>query len=163
MRLLIFLIAALFSYDNYAFSQTVDSAYFDWVAYEHDDGVQKKCYIVSTPQKSETSFTGKREPYFAITRYENSRIEEVNTYAGYEYKIASDVYLLIGDKQKNLFTRGDMAWADNEFEDKEIINLMLRAKSVKVRSDSATGNFAVDEYSNRGLTRAYARIKELCN
>jgi hypothetical protein len=164
-KTIIFLILSFFPL-NTAFCQVIDSMYYGWVVYEyqedpHDDS-DKKCYIVATPHKSSSSYTAQRNPYFSITRYAKTRTEEVSAYSGYEYKISSDVYLLIDDHQKQLYTKDDAAWARNDHEDKEIINTMLSASIVKVRSDSSTGNYAVDEYEMKGLTRAYARMKELC-
>jgi len=147
-------------------AQVIDSMYYGWVVYEYqedqNDDSEKRCYIVATPHKSNSSYTASRNPYFSITRYANSRTEEISVYSGYEYKISSDVYLLIDDKQKQLYTKDDMAWAKNDYEDKEIINTMLSTSTLKVRSDSSTGNYAIDEYEMKGLTRAYARMKELC-
>lgn len=146
-----------------AAAQTIDSMYYSWVVYEYADSQDdKKCYIAATPYKSDSSYTGLRNPYLAITRYANTRSEEVSVYSGYEYKISSDVYLLIGDIQKQLYTKDDMAWAKSDYDDKDIIIMMLQSESVKVRSDSSMGNYSVDEYQMKGFTRAYARMKELC-
>lgn len=147
-----------------ASAQVIDSMYYNWAVYEYgdDDSDDKKCYIAATPEKTDSSFTGIRAPYIAITRYARSRTEEISAYAGYEYKISSNVYLLIDETQKQLFTKDDAAWAATDNEDKDIIQAMLNAKYVKVRSDSSVGNYSIDEYSMKGLTRAYARMKELC-
>ncbi len=147
-------------------AQTIDSMYYGWIVYEYQkdpqDDINKKCYIVSTPHKTNSSYTADRNPYFSITRYAQDRTEEVSVYSGYEYKISSDVYLLIGDQQKQLFTRGDFAWAKSGYDDKDIIKSMLKSKYLKVRSDSSVGNYSIDEYEMKGLARAYARMKELC-
>ncbi|MES2677114.1 MAG: hypothetical protein V4612_02200 [Pseudomonadota bacterium] len=144
-------------------AQTIDSMYYGWVVYEYaENGDDKKCYIAATPYKSDSSFTGLRNPYLAITRYSKTRSEEISLYSGYEYKISSDVYLLIGNVQKQLYTNSDIAWAKSDYDDKDIITLMLQSESVKARSDSSTGNYSVDEYQMKGFNRAYARMKELC-
>lgn len=146
-----------------ALSQTIDSMYYSWVVYEIDEYTDnKRCYIASVPSKSDTSYTAPRTPYLAVTRYEKTRAEEISLYSGYEYKISSNVYLLIGDTQKYLFTKDDMAWARTEHDDKQIIELMLNNDVVKARSDSSIGNYAIDEYPLKGFVRAYARMKELC-
>ncbi len=159
-------LSILFCQIKTANAQVIDSMYYGWVVYEYQENLQddsdKKCYIVSTPHKTNTSYTAARNPYFSITRYAQTRSEEVSAYAGYEYKINSEVSLLIGDKQKQLYTKDEAAWAKNDYEDKEIITLMLSSDYLKVRSDSSTGNYAIDEYEMKGLTRAYARMKELC-
>ncbi|MCE3255206.1 MAG: hypothetical protein K0R25_700 [Rickettsiaceae bacterium] len=146
-----------------ALAQTVDSIYYGWAVYEHgkNEG-DKKCYIASTPHKSDSSYTANRNPYLAITRYSKTRSEEVSVNAGYEYKLNSDVYLLIGKTQKQLYTKNNIAWARSDYDDKEIIKLMLQSEYFKARSDSSTGNYSIDEYELKGIARAYARMKELC-
>jgi hypothetical protein len=137
--------------------------YYGWVVYEVDENSDnKKCYIATTPKKTDTSYTRVRIPYIAITRYAKNRVEEISVYSGYEYKISSDVYLLIDGVQKKLFTKNDMAWALLKSTDKDIIQTMLKSEYVRVRSDSSTGDYSVDDYSMKGLTRAYARMKMLC-
>ena len=156
----------LFLPNNLKAAQVLDSMHYGWAVYEYQDDDQdkarKKCYIATTPYKSDTSYTGIRNPYLSITRYAKKRSEEISIYSGYEYKISSNVNLLIGDMQKTLFTKGDSAWANNGNEDKEIIKLMLNNEYIKVRSDSSTGNYAIDEYETKGLARAYARMKKIC-
>ena len=166
--ILIFFIFTFFLFSRSAFPQVIDSMYYGWVVYEYNEENSeigkddKRCYIVATPHKTNSSYTAARNPYISITRYEGSRSEEINVHAGYEYKISSDVYMLIGNQQKQLYTNEDSAWAKNDYEDKEIIQLMLSSDNIKIRSDSSTGNYAVDEYQTKGLVRAYARMKELC-
>lgn len=161
--LLFYLFLCCFLSPNNITAQTIDSMYYSWVVYEYGDGDDRKCYIAATPHKSDSSYTGFRNSYLAITRYAKSRSEEVSLYSGYEYKISRDVYLLIGDVQKQLYTKEDMAWAKSDYEDKDIITLMLKSESVKARSDSSFGNYSIDEYQMKGLTRAYARMKVLCD
>lgn len=156
-------IFVIFSYSP-CHAQTVDSMYYNWVVYEFNENFDdKKCYIIATPTKIDSSYTAPRKPYIAITRYAKSRSEEISVYSDYEYKISSEVYLLIGNTQKQLYTNKDTAWAKSDLEDKEIIEMMLKSELVKIRSDSSIGNYSIDEYSMKGLTRAYARMKELCH
>ena len=144
-------------------AQVIDSIYYDWTVYEYDRrGEDKKCYIGSPVKSSLTNHTGDRNAYLLITRFTRDRVEEVGINPGYEYKGSSSVYVLIGNMQYKLFTKGDMAWSMTRKQDKEMIQMMLENEVVKVRSDSAIGTYAVDEYSMKGLTRAYSRMKELC-
>ena len=122
----------------------------------------KKCYIASPVKKSVTNYTAERNAYILITRFTRDRVEEVSINSGYIYKGNSSVYVLIADKQYKLFTREDTAWSPTRRQDKEMIQLMLENNIIKVRSDSAIGTYAIDEYSMKGLTRAYSRMKELC-
>jgi hypothetical protein len=156
------LLSQYFLLQSNASAQVIDSMYYGWVVYEIGEGDERRCYTASAPHTTNSSYTSFRAPYLAVTRYYKNRNEEISVYSGYEYKINSDIYLLIGANQKEIYTKGDMAWAKSDYDDKEIITLMLRNAFVKVRSDSSFGNFAIDEYQLKGFARAYARIKELC-
>ena len=97
-----------------------------------------------------------------IARYQKDRSEEVSVFTGFEYKLNSEVFVLIDDSQFKLLAKKDIAWAKTKTEDIQIIESMLHGGAVKVRSDSAIGTYAVDEYSLKGITRAYARMREIC-
>ena len=97
-----------------------------------------------------------------IARYEEDRNEEVSVYSGYEYKLNSEVFLLIDKDSYNLVVNGSMAWARTRTEDAIIIQKAINSGIVKVRSDSALGTFGVDEYSLKGLAKAYKRMKRIC-
>jgi hypothetical protein len=161
-RLLAIIFLSYISISKTSLAQTIDSMYYGWIVYEHGEGLDKKCYIASEPVKSDTSYTSIRNPYLSITHFTSNNTEEVSLYSGYEYKISSEVFLLIDDVQMQLFTRDDMAWAKGDAFDKKIITLMLKSKYLKARSDSAIGTYTIDEYSMKGITRAYSRMKELC-
>lgn len=150
------------------FAQTLDSIHYSWKVFETVENLEdeldpvKRCYILSPPQNSKTSYTADRNAYLAISRFENDRTEEVNISSGYEFKIGSKIFALVGNKNFELFTKDDYAWLDSKIKDKEFIQKMLESDEVKVRSDSAIGSYAVDEYSLKGFVRAYKRMKDLC-
>ena len=158
----LFLLIAYFTPTHKSYSQVVDSVYYGWTVYQYQNGDDKECYIVARPTKSNSSYTAKRDPYLAVTRYKADRTEEVSVYSGYEYKINSNVNFLIDDKLKQLFSKGDMAWAKSDYDDKEIIINMLEGEYLAIRSDSSTGDYAVDEYEMKGIARAYSRMRDLC-
>ena len=162
IKLLLFCLCFLFLRAN-AWSQVIDSIYYDWTVYEYNKRDEdKKCYIGATVKSSTTSYTGDRNAYILITHFTRDDVEEVSINSGYEYKGNSSVYVLIGNKQFKLFTEEDLAWSMTRIQDKEMIQLMLESDIVRVRSDSAVGTYAIDEYSMKGLTRAYTRMRELC-
>lgn len=165
--LLIIAIYAIFiiiSLRQPATSQIIDSSFYDWTVYEIQENElsYKKCYIVTHPKKSDTDHNGRQKPYLMITRFQKDRSEEVSIFAGFEYKLNSDIFLLIDNTQFKIFAKKDIAWAKTKGEDIAIIERMLRSGNLKVRSDSSIGTYAVDEYSLKGITRAYARMREVC-
>lgn len=145
-------------------AQIIDSAFYGWRVYEIQETEldYKKCYIVSNPVTSESDHSSRQKPYLMIARFQKDRVEEVSISSGYEYKLNSLVKVLVNDVQFNFEAKKDLAWTKNKAEDLEVINSMLESGVVKVRSDSAVGTFAVDEYSLKGITRAYARMREVC-
>ncbi len=147
-----------------AAAQIVDSRFYQWTIYElqEDELSDKQCYIVANPIKSESDQTTRQKPYIMITRFQRQRIEEVSVYGGYEYKINSKIFVMIDDAQFKFPSKKDIAWAKSKDEDVEVIQRMLEGKKVLVRSDSAIGTYAIDEYSTQGIAKAYARMREIC-
>lgn len=145
-------------------AQVVDSAFYQWQVYElqEDEIDYKQCYIVAHPSKSDSNQNSRQKPYLMITRFQKDRSEEVSLFGGLEYKLNSEVFVLVDAAQFKLIAKKDIAWAKTKSEDIEIIEALLNGGTVKVRSDSAIGTYAVDEYSLKGITRAYARMREIC-
>ncbi len=160
---IIIFIALLLSQST-AFAQIIDSSFYQWTVYEieGDELQEKKCYMVAHPIKSETDNEARQKPYVIITRYQNRRIEEVGVNAGFEYKENGKVLLSIDDVKFQLYSNHEMAWAKNKNDDVALIQKLLHSSVLKVRADSAIGNFAVDEYSLKGITKAYSRVREIC-
>lgn len=145
-------------------SQVIDSSFFQWRVYEIQENEleYKKCYIVAHPIKSDSDHNSRQKPYLMITRFQKDRSEEVSIFSGFEYKLNSEIFISIDDAQFKLLSKKDIAWAKTKTDDVNIINALLNSGGVKVRSDSAIGTYAVDQYSLKGITRAYARMKEIC-
>jgi hypothetical protein len=145
-------------------AQVVDSTFYQWRVFELQESEldYKKCYIVSHPVKTDSNHGSRQKPYIMITHFQKDRVEEVSIFGGFEYKLNSEVFVLIDLLQFKLSVKQDLAWAKTKAEDLAIIQAMLVSGNIKVRSDSAIGTYAVDEYSLKGITRAYARMKEIC-
>jgi hypothetical protein len=162
-KFLLVLFVSLFVLPGKVFAQNVDGTYYDWTVFTLDEvGKAKKCYIASFPKNKVGNHKTDRKPYVLITRYEGKKIEEVSVYNGYEYKINSEIYVAVEDQQYRMFTKGDIAWAKTMEQDKQMIQDMLKADKLRVRGESSVGTYSVDEYSLKGITMAYKRMKELC-
>jgi hypothetical protein len=147
-----------------ALGQIIDSSFYKWTVYEMQENEleYKKCYIVAHPVKSDSDHNSRQKPYIMITRFQKDRTEEVSVFGGYEFKLNSEIFALIDDRQFKLRAKKDIAWAKTKADDIAIINTMLNSAAVKIRSDSVMGTYAVDEYSMKGITRAYMRMREVC-
>ncbi len=161
----IIIIFFIFFAASNASCQVIDSMVYGWKIYEYGDEEQghKECYIVSYPQNSESDHNQREKPYLMIARYQESRTEEVSIYGGFEYKLNSEIVALIDNQQFKLRTKDDMAWAASSADDALIIQKLLNAAILKVRSNSSVSTFAIDEYSLKGITRAYARMRQICH
>jgi hypothetical protein len=146
------------------FSQVIDSKYYDWTVYEYQESEFdfKKCYIVSHPLKIDSDDNSRKKPYLMITRYQKNRSEEVSVFGGFELKTSGEIFMVIDAYQFHLKAKGDMAWARSRYDDISLIETLLNSAVVRIRSDSAHGKYAIDEYSLKGITLAYLRMKEIC-
>jgi hypothetical protein len=149
---------------NQAQSQVIDSSFYEWTVYEIQENEleDKQCYIISHPTKSDSDHNSRQSPYVMIARFQKDRVEEVSVFGGFEFKMSSNVLFRVDSKEFNLIAKNDIAWAATKFEDVQIIEALLSGAILRIRSDSAIGTYAVDEYSLKGITRAYARMKEIC-
>ncbi len=145
-------------------AQTLDSSFYNWKIYEiaDEDPDFKKCYIVNYPTQSDTNDTSRKKPYIMITRFQKDRIEEISVFGGFDFKISSHIFLLVDSNQFRLKTKSDYAWAKTRADDIRIIETMLYSSSAKIRSDSAIGTYAIDEYSLKGIAKAFKRMREIC-
>jgi hypothetical protein len=167
IKFTILMIISIFIFQNSiknSYSQTLDSRLYNWEIYEYknDDEEFKKCFIINFPINSDTNDTAREKPYLIITRYQKNRSEEIAIYGGFDYKFSSHIHIMIDNIQFHLKTKKDMAWTENKSEDINIIETMLNSSTIKVRSDSALGFYAVDEYKLKGITKAYKRMREIC-
>lgn len=166
-KILLALFFAIISIKTFANNNSskvvVDGSFYDWNVYFIDDlSGEKKCYIASFLKKTIGNYKKERKPYIMIAYFKAKEKEEVSIFADYEYKLKSSIYIGIDNKQFRMFTKDKFAWAKSSEEDKNIISEMLKAKIIRVRGETITGEYTVDTYSTEGLSRAYNRMLELC-
>lgn len=144
--------------------QIIDSSFYRFSVYEviEEELDYKKCYITAYPIESDSNHNARNRPKLMITRFQKDRSEEVSIYGGFEYKLGSEIFLMVDNRLFKMKTNGDTAWALTKFDDVEIIQSLLKSAILRVRSNSALGTYAVDEYSLKGIARAYLRMKEIC-
>ena len=160
-----FLIALFFFASSFSGqAQTLDSNFYNWRIYEiaDEDPDFKKCYIVNSPVTSDTNDTSRKKPYIMITRFQKDRVEEISVFGGFDFKISSHILFLVDSNQFRLKTKSDYAWAKTRADDVRIIETMLISSAVKIRSDSAIGTYAIDEYNLKGIAKAFKRMREIC-
>ena len=146
-------------------AQVIDSSFYGWTIYEIQENEldYKTCYIVAHPVKSDSNHSSRQNPYLMITRFQKDRSEEVSVFGGFEYKLNSEIFMMINSYQFKLKTKEDIAWNETKAQDVAMIKTLINGSNVSIRSDSAIGTYAIDEYSLKGITRAYARMREICD
>lgn len=164
MRIFFAITFAVLTFCSNLHAQVIDSSFYQWTIYEmqSDELDEKKCYMVTLPINSESDQAWRGKPYLMITRYQNRRIEEIAVSSGFEYKINSKIFFALDHQVFRLPTNKDLAFARSRDDDAFIIQKMLSAATVKVRADSAIGTFAIDEYSLKGIAKAYSRMRAIC-
>lgn len=144
-----------------ALAQVKDRNFKDWSVYTVTLQGKKTCYAVSFPKSKTGNYTKRDEPYFIVTKVGDDRYE-VSTSSGYPYKSGSDVKLDVDKNKYNMFTKDEIAWAQNEEHDGKIVKSMKKGSKMKVRGTSRKGTYSVDTYSLRGITAAVDRMRSLC-
>lgn len=147
-------------------AQILDSSFYGWTIYEieaENEDQEKKCYMINSPIKSDSNHNFRDKPYIMITRYQNRRIEEFSINSGFEYRKHSKIFVAVDDEKFSLSTNNDMAWMKSKKEDVMIIQKILNSTNLKVRADSAIETYSIDEYSLKGVAKAYNRLKTICN
>ena len=140
----------------------------DWSVFVEDSPAQ--CWVVSTPRETVNTRDGRP---VAVTRGEilmfvsfwpdQNRLGEVSFTGGYPFADGSIVEIRIGDNSFQLFTEGEMAWAESESEDAQIITAMKRGADATVVARSGRGTRTEDKFSLLGFTAAVEEAQRRCD
>jgi hypothetical protein len=145
-----------------AIAQTKDKTFKDWAVYTTNLQGKQTCYVASLPKSDTGNYAERSDAYFLVTKLDNNNFE-VSTSSGYEYKVNSDVKVDIGGSKFIMFSKGDLAWANDSKQDKEMIDTMIKKSEMDVRGTSVKGTYSVDRYSLAGFGSAYKHMQSLCN
>jgi Invasion associated locus B (IalB) protein len=139
-------------------------AFQDWEAYTYRAKDSRVCYVYSSPKKSEAGKKVKRDPiYFMVTHWPGRKIKgQVSTIIGYPFKESSMVKLMVDDKSFDLYTSGDMAWADGVETEKAIVVAMKTGTALTITGTSWRGTETTDSYSLSGVQAAMDKIDATC-
>jgi hypothetical protein len=136
----------------------------NWEAYTYQAKDSRVCYIYAAPSKSEAAKKVKRDPvYFMVTHWPGRKVrEQISTIIGYPFKEESLVKLKVDDKSFELYTNGDMAWADGAQTDQAIVAAMKSGSTLTISGTSWRGTATTDTYSLAGMTTAMDKIDTTC-
>ena len=98
-----------------------------------------------------------------MTHFSGRKIKgQVSTIIGYPFKESSTVQLKIDDKNFELYTNGDTAWAASTDTEAQIVKAMRVGKALSVTGTSWKGTQTTDSYSLAGLPKALDKIDAAC-
>jgi Invasion associated locus B (IalB) protein len=134
-----------------------------WVAHTYEEKGKPVCFMSAKPDTSEGNYKARGEVLLMITnRPGEQALDVISVVAGYQYLPDSDAVVTINGKRFSLFTNGERAWARDTQADKAIVQLLIKAKSVTVKSTSSRNNITTDNFSLTGFTAAHRAITQDC-
>ena len=146
-----------------ASAETSLSKHGDWEAFTERENGKLICYMGAVPTKSQGKYTKRGRTFLLITHRPSEKSKNViSLHAGYTFKKASEVELIIGKSTVKLFTDNKWAFASDAATDNELVKSMVSGATLVVRGLSSRGTQTMDTYSLKGFTAAYRAIGRAC-
>jgi Invasion associated locus B (IalB) protein len=136
----------------------------DWEAFTYRAKDSRVCYVFSAPKKTEATKKVRRDPiFFMITHMPGRKVKgQISTIIGYPFKENSKVELTLDERNFELYTEGDMAWAGSPETDADILKALKSSGSLTIRGTSSRGTVTTDSYSLEGISAAMDKIDATC-
>jgi len=161
-KLSILIIITLFSFNSYA-EKKLEHLFEEWHVITNVKDGEKICYIASLAVEEEGNVSRVTDPYLLVSKFEK-RKPEVSVSSGFNYKAGSDVKFMIKEKIFLLNKiKDDIAWANSNSLDSEIVQAMKAGVMLEVKSTSQDGKYAIESYSLKGFTSAFNKMLSLCS
>lgn len=135
----------------------------EWDVATTAEGKAKVCYMLSRPKKSDGDVSKRQKPYVLVEHRplaNSTGVVSIN--GGFTYKEGSEAQVEVGGEKFQFYTSPktpDTAWA---LDDGKVLQAMLKAKSMAVRSTPAKGSAVTDTYSLDGAQKAYQEMSKAC-
>ncbi len=144
------------------------AAHTDWSVFEAQDPAQ--CWSVSSPKETVNTRDGRvvavrrGDILLFVSFIPGSNVSgQVSFTGGYPFRDDSTVSLTIGDEEFDLFTEGEMAWAEDEAADARIVAAMKAGAEAVLVGMSSRGTRTEDTFSLYGFTAAVEEAEERCS
>jgi hypothetical protein len=135
----------------------------DWHLYAYDEAAGKTCYIASKPTEEAGNWNRRGPAAILVSRLPvTDASEQISVQPGYTFKTGSTVEVKIGNREWQLFTQGEHAWANTDEEDQAIIRAMQAGVDMTVRGTSQLDTFSLDTYSLLGFSAAFQAMRDAC-
>ena len=146
-----------------ASAESLLSKHGDWEAFTERESGKLVCYMGAVPTRSRGKYIRRGRTFLLITHRPAEKSKNViSLQAGYTYKKASEVELIIDKSSFKLFTDEKWAFAADTATDSELVKSMVRGTALIVRGVSSRGTETTDTYSLKGFTAALKAIGKAC-
>ena len=142
----------------------------DWSVFKQGEAAQRECWIVTQPVSSTARRGGaavdvrRGDIFLMVGIRPGERVKnEVYMMAGYPFRQGEAVKVKIGDRNYEMFTKGEGAWTDSAESDDKLVTAMKRGADAQVRGVSSRGTVTTDTFSLRGFTAALSEARRICN
>ena len=121
------------------------------------------CYIGSLATDTDLPSDKKRGDFYVLV-YKNIGNPDtvVQIEAGYNYKVSSDIIVIIDKGDYKFYTTEDLPTAAWTEEDNKVIFAMKKGLELTVTGESSRGTITNDIYTLNGFTAAYNKLTEEC-
>ena len=142
----------------------VEKTFGNWYVLSDTKKDSKTCYMVSLPIKKQDNLEKRKDAHLIITKFDDRVQAEVSSTSGFKYQIGSSAEIKIDEKKQYKLANiiADTAWTKSETDDRTLIAAMKAGNSFEIKSTNEKGGYALDIYSLKGFTKAYAEIISLC-
>ncbi len=121
------------------------------------------CYIGSLATDTDLPSDKKRGDFYVLV-YKNIGNPDtvVQIEAGYNYKVSSDIIVIIDKGDYKFYTTEDLPTAAWTEEDNKVIFAMKKGLELTVTGESSRGTITNDIYTLNGFTAAYNKLINNC-
>lgn len=125
------------------------------------------CYAMAAPTASEPRRVTRGDIHVMISVWpRRAVVDEVQVVSGYPYRESDPVWVEVGGRRFEFFSRNDAApsaaWIRNESENRALIAALRSGSSMRVTGTSQRGTETVDTYSLAGIAAALDRAHRAC-
>lgn len=140
----------------------------DWSVFVEDNPTQ--CWIVSAEKESVATrdnrvVSVRRGDIRLFVSFwpESNQLGQVSFTGGYPFREGSTVSVRIGDSSFEMFTDGELAWAETAADDARLISAMKRGAEAVVTGVSGRGTTTRDTFSLLGFTASFDDASARCS
>ena len=121
------------------------------------------CYIGSLATDTDLPSDKKRGDFYVLV-YKNIGNPDtvVQIEAGYNYKVSSDIMVIVDREDYKFYTTEDLPTAAWTEEDNKVIFAMKKGLELIVTGESSRGTITNDIYTLNGFTAAYNKLINNC-